>query len=524
MKKFFTLFAIIFIFQFDLSAQSTFQKTIAVAGYPEFISTGVHRCNDGGFLLSGYDASSTTVGFIIKLDAASQVVWTKLISDSAQVQVMVYSVGECSTGGYYALGYTKDMNYIPNVFLMKMDVAGNMLWDKLFQMPVGESIYGSVPPKVTELPSGEFLICTAMYSSVGIIKTDATGNVIFAKSIIGDSLEPKNPGLDAIVSNDGGILAAGKRGNDPYFVKTDASGNIQWTKIFTMSNFYNRIYRMVATSDGGYIAAGMKADATTYTYSGFLMKLNANGNVDWYKEYSNNIVGFFYFTDIKELYNGSFLVIAANASNDQRVLIQTDINGTLQSSRIIGVPAMENTYTYTGFDMSAAGLQLVYSTYSLSFERTTYFFNTTDLNLYWCDVTPYPLTETTVNYTPVVTAGALVRPIVLSTASFSSVQTTTISLTDYCLTSNVNEVAAPNTSSVFPNPVSTSGTITADQSAIDNGAVFILFDMLGNEIKRTTLTNKQTEFAREAIPAGCYLYTISTEKGMIANGKIILAD
>ncbi len=523
MKKFLTLVAIIFIFQFDLGAQSTFQKTITVAGYPDFISTGVHRCNDGGFLLSGFDANNSTAGFIIKLDASSQVLWTKLLSDSAQLQVMVYSVGECITGGYYALGYTTDLNYQPNVFLIKMDVAGNILWDQLYQMPVGESIYGSVSPKVKELPSGEFLICTAMYSSVGIIKTDPSGNVIFAKSIIGDSLEPKNPGLDAIVSHDGGILAAGKRGNDPYFVKTDASGNIQWTKIFTMTDFYNRVYRMVPTSDGGYLAAGMKVDVLTFAYSGFLMKLSANGSVDWYKEYSNNSATYFYFTDIKELYNGSFLGIAVNADDDQRILIQTDANGTLQSSRAIGVPAMENIYSnYTGFDMSASGLQLTYSTYSPSFERTTYFFNTTDLNLYWCDVTPYQLTETTVNYTPVVTSGALVRPIVLSTATFSSSQTTLISLTDYCLTSNVNKVTTPNTSSVFPNPISTSAIITADQSAIDNGAVFILFDMLGNEIKRTSLTNKQTEFSREAIPAGCYLYTISTEKEMIGNGKIIL--
>jgi hypothetical protein len=523
MKKFITLFAIIFIFQFDLSAQAAFQKVITVTGYPDFVSTGIHRCSDNGFLLCGYDGATNEKGFIIKMDASFHVLWSKKFSDSSLVELLFYNVGESVNGGYYALGYTIDQNYFTNCFFLKMDNAGTILWEHQYAMNPGDIIYGNVPPKVKELPSGEFLISAAMYGSMGIIKTDANGTMLFAKSFIGDTTEPKDPGLDAIVCDDGGIMATGKRGNDPYFVKTDALGNVQWSKIFTVPYFYNRIYSLLQTSDGGYLVTGMKCDSSSII-SGFVMKLDVAGSVAWYKEYSTN--NYFYFTDIKKLSSGDYLLLGFDMENNLRVFVTIDANGVLQSSVSVGVPNVFAMITnYNGFEVSASDrVLLTYSDYSSSTHLRTYLFNAQDPALDWCDVSYFPLTETTVFYSPVISSAAYIQSIPLSAATLPSSQPASFFVADYCVNPSVNELPAQNNYSIFPNPVIDFATIKIDPSLIDEHTIFILFDMLGNEAKAVEIKSSETEFEKGILPAGCYMYKIISGKGMIGNGKIIVAD
>jgi len=75
---------------------------------------------------------------------------------------------------------------------------------------------------------------------------------------------------------------------DIFLIKTDANGNIQWAKTYGGTND-DGAYSVQQTSDGGYIVAG-------YTYSFgagsadlFLIKTNANGNIQWAKTYGGTI-------------------------------------------------------------------------------------------------------------------------------------------------------------------------------------------------------------------------------------------
>jgi hypothetical protein len=80
----------------------------------------------------------------------------------------------------------------------------------------------------------------------------------FCKTISG----PENEwGNSLIQTSDGGYAIAGTTTSfgaglsDAYLVKLDANGNLQWTKTIGGKNFEDG-YSLIQTSDGGYVIAG----------------------------------------------------------------------------------------------------------------------------------------------------------------------------------------------------------------------------------------------------------------------------
>ena len=65
-----------------------------------------------------------------------------------------------------------------------------------------------------------------------------------------------------------------------FLIKTDANGNVQWAKTYGGTD-WEEAYSIQQTSDGGYIVAGYTG---SFDAGGaFLVKTDANGNVIWAK-------------------------------------------------------------------------------------------------------------------------------------------------------------------------------------------------------------------------------------------------
>jgi hypothetical protein len=84
-------------------------------------------------------------------------------------------------------------------------------------------------------------------------------------------------------TSDGGYIMAGYTysfgagGSDIFLIKTDASGNVQWAKTYGGTN-NKRAYSVRQTSDGGYIVAGWTFSFGAGNGDFFLIKTDANGN------------------------------------------------------------------------------------------------------------------------------------------------------------------------------------------------------------------------------------------------------
>jgi hypothetical protein len=118
-------------------------------------------------------------------------------------------------------------------------------------------------------------------TDIFLIKTDAKGNIIWAKTYGGTSSDYAN---SVQQTSDGGYIVAGGTWSfgagyrDIFLIKTDANGNIQWAKTYggTSSDYANSVQQ---TSDGGYIVAGWTYSFGAGNYDIFLIKTDTNGNI-----------------------------------------------------------------------------------------------------------------------------------------------------------------------------------------------------------------------------------------------------
>ena len=101
-------------------------------------------------------------------------------------------------------------------------------------------------------------------------------------------------------ANDGGYILAGRRSLDTsgaksnvFLVKTDASGNVQWSKEidpYPTFNSHSRVLSVVQADDGGYVAAGW-VETENYGDEGYLVKINSTGTLQWHYIYGNVNIG-----------------------------------------------------------------------------------------------------------------------------------------------------------------------------------------------------------------------------------------
>jgi hypothetical protein len=113
------------------------------------------------------------------------------------------------------------------------------------------------------------------------IKTDANGNIIWAKIYRGTEWDGA---FSVHQTSEGGYIVAGVTysfsagWSDIFLIKTDANGNIQWAKTYGGGSF-DKAYSVQQTPDGGYITAGFTGSFGADSYDIFLIKTDANGNI-----------------------------------------------------------------------------------------------------------------------------------------------------------------------------------------------------------------------------------------------------
>lgn len=221
----------------------------------------VQQTADSGYIIAGetwsFGGGRNDV-YLIKTDASGNALWTQTYGDTQRE--IAYSVQQTEDGGYIVVGETISFGAgRGDVYLIKTDASGDSLWTKTY----GDTWYES-GASVRQTSSGGYIVVgetwsfSAGRSDVYLVKTDANGSLIWAKSY-GDT--NYDYGSSVRETRDGGFIIAGSTWSfgaglyDVYFLRVDANGDTTWT--LTCGGPGNDAsYSVDTTSDGGYVAAG----------------------------------------------------------------------------------------------------------------------------------------------------------------------------------------------------------------------------------------------------------------------------
>ncbi len=245
---------------------------------------GLLPTSDGGFVLVGETTSSGSGAedcYLIKTDASGTEVWWKTYGGDKSDRC--FSIAQADDGGFLLAGQTYSEGAGDrDVYLIKTDASGMQEWSKTFGGAASD-----VGHSVTRTTEGDFVV-TGYTTSFAIaeddpylIKIDATGHTLWTRVI---PMEGVNHTLTGEQTTDGGFILGGLAefratgGSGALLVKTDAEGNLEWSRdIFQTTTGGSVGYTVRATPDGGGILTGHTTEGSAGDVDLFMVKVDGEG-------------------------------------------------------------------------------------------------------------------------------------------------------------------------------------------------------------------------------------------------------
>ena len=311
------------IVKMDAAGNKQWDKLMG--GTTEQSPASILQTADGGYIVSGSSSSSQSGDvsgvnhnkqganpfandyWIVKLDPSGNKQWDKLLG--GHDHEFSRSIQQTSDGGYIVAGLshgsagqngdgdiTGIYKGVINLWIVKLDAAGNKIWDKLIG---GNGM--DIDPYIRQTTDGGYIVAASSTSSQSgdvsgvnhgsfdclVFKLDASGQKVWDKLLGGagsdivSSIQQTSDG-DYIFagtsesSQSGDVSGINHGAADSWVVKLDAAGNKIWDQLLGGPGGEGASY-LQQTGDGGYIIAG----STNSSQAGDVNNVNHGNNDCW---------------------------------------------------------------------------------------------------------------------------------------------------------------------------------------------------------------------------------------------------
>jgi hypothetical protein len=179
-----------------------------------------------------------------------------------------------------------------------------------------------------------------------LIPTFMLGQVTFEKAY---GYSGEESGRSVLPTIDSGYIICGYtdyfqfKYEDVYLIKTDESGNIDWTKNYGNSTL-EQGWEIRETTDGGYIIAAERYSPMYNTIKAYLLKTNLNGDTLWTKLFTG--LGTASARCAIETNDGNYIFCGVTSSSNDRsaYMVKTDVSGEMIWEKAYAGPKDEWSY------------------------------------------------------------------------------------------------------------------------------------------------------------------------------------
>lgn len=485
-----------------LNAQITFQK--AYGGTLMDIGNAVRQTFDNGYIIVGTTTSFSSGGrdvLVIKTNESGDTAWTKTFGGATDNEYG-YCVQQTIDSGFIVSGVASSFNDVAgDMYLIKLNNAGDTIWTRTYG-GIGYE-WGSFVQQTTD---GGFIIAgqTPAYGAGGfdayLVKTDAGGNLSWTKTYGGQGLEI---GSAVQQTTDGGYILTGQidsygaGSGDFYLVKTDSTGFVVWNKAYGKPGEDAGV-SVKQTTDGGYIIGGTSENSLGPLGPDMcLIKTNAVGDTLWSKLYGGPMIDECH--EVILTVDGGYMMCGksfsfSTAGDYDVYIVKTNSQGVEQWSKTYGNSASATSNDFgNSIDQTNDGGYIIAGESLYGFGvglSNVYLVKTDSLGNSGCNQ-GIPATVTSdflpqVIAPPIQTFGGGVIYFPATMVNSGGTQT------NICLTNEIAENYFRFHVNSYPNPFISSVTLEFDLAETNNISISI-YNLIGKEVK---------SFPTKTIPSG----------------------
>src|ERR1051325_3061392 len=295
----------------------------------------IKEVQGGGYITVGRYTNSF---YLLRSGSAGNLLWAKQYTGGTDMEG--YSIVQAAGGGYVMAGYTNVIGAGGNdIYLVRTDSSGNTLWTRTYGGSGSEGLAGWGNISIHKIQSGGYVIggYTDSFGSgnfdVYIIRIDTSGNILWSKTFGGAGIDRGYGNSINTTFHNTIILAGftssfGAGSNDVYFLEVDLNENLLFSK--TYGGPGDDVGSSVQeTGDGGYIIGGYTNSFGAGDYDIYLLKTDNTGNLIWSKTFGGTGSDRCY--DLKQSLDSGYILTgyenSFGAGSDDVFLLKTDASG-----------------------------------------------------------------------------------------------------------------------------------------------------------------------------------------------------